>query len=444
MNCTWLKQLIYRQADKKEPNPLLETVDILRNKLTSDYYYNQRCHELFERYSLIYLYKLEFVGIGETIPRLFTMLEDFKHNKEDVLNVILPVFISGYQGEIYNTYIFRLFGRYLYFIDDTNIDLWRYILKNHIEKIQIKELDKYRERRSITYQIDYKKPMINFTEYEENRGKKRLLEMGIQGEFICLHARGNESKQIFFGNEISRETSVRNSDINTYAKACKYMESFNIQSIRMGRYERTECNILNVIDYSNNFYDEFMDFYLLAKCKFTLGCQSGLTNIAAFLGKPILETNVIILYGYEASPFTKFDMCILKKYYSIKDKRYLNLYEMMDMMNRCNEKTSEYQRLGIRVEDNTEEEIFRAVQEMNMRIDGLWIESEEEKEAQKRYDKIREYWRQNHKIVKYRDRAGFKGYQLCPYRVAWSFLKENMYLIDIDDLNKYNYKIECE
>lgn len=448
MDCTWIKQIIHKkeaEEHKIETDPLLKNLDILKSKLSSDYYYQQRCQELFDRYSTINLYTIEFVSIGETIPRLFNVMEDIKDDEEDVLNVLFPIFINGYQGEIYNTYIFRLFGRYLYFIDDTNIDLWRYILTNYREKIQIRQLEKYRGRRNMVFPIEYGKSLVEFTKIEEYQGKRSLQEMGIKNEFICLHAREVGTKQSTFGDEIVRETKVRNACINTYFKACQYMESLGVQSVRMGKYEREKCNIPNVIDYANNFYNEFMDFYLISKCKFMIGCESGLTNMTPFWGKPILQTNTLIIaFGWEGMPYTKYDMYILKKYYLEREKRYLNLYEMMNIMQRCNEMTSNYHRLEVRIENNTEEEIFLAVQEMNMRIDGQWVETEEEKEAQEKYRKIMEYWKKNHNVVKYRKNLGFPlpGYQMCPYKIAWSFLKENLYLVDIDDLDKYNYKME--
>ena len=93
-----------------------------------------------------------------------------------------------------------------------------------------------------------------------------------------------------------------------------------------------------------------MDFYLIANCKFLVGSASGLTSITAFWGRPVLITNLnAFCYGFESLPTTKFDLYIPKKFYSIKDKRYLNLYEMFVISNRCDRYNERFEKEGIQV-----------------------------------------------------------------------------------------------
>jgi len=393
--------------------------------------YEQRWKRLCRKYSKVSVVGIQFVSIGETMPRLFMMIKDLKERDKSTLYIVLPVFFDAYKGGVFNYQIFSLLGRYLYFIKESNIDFWTYIVVKYPQMIDKSEFHKYYARRAEVVKVKAGKPLIPFTESQIREGEQKLKQMGIRGEFICLHARENRVKELGWVDEVAKETSCRDCDINSYEKASLYMESLGYQSVRMGKYENKQCNIPNVIDFANDYYDELMDFYLLSKCKFLLGSNSGLPAVAGFWGCPVLVTNVVnICYGAEAWPDTGLDMYIPKKYWSKRDNRYLNLWEMLDISNDCDIYNSKYQRKKIVLEDNTGEEILNATMEMNEKLDNQWVTSAEEERDRKKYWEIMDAWKRKHSYVLPRRKC--KGYLMVYWQISYTYLRNNRYLLDVD------------
>lgn len=394
--------------------------------------YEKFWRHLRKKYKEIILYGIEFVSIGETIPRLFNLIEDmYKENKKS-LYVVLPTFFDYYSGGIYNQRMFDLFGKKIHFIKDSNIDFWTFSIIFHINDINCRQFDKYASPRLGGIKVSLNKPLLPFSEKEIIEGENKLRNMGVNKEFICLHARESNVKRETFSKGDGYITRCRNCDINSFIDASRYFASINIQSVRLGKYEAKKCDEETVIDYSNLYYDEFMDFYLISRCKFMIGCDSGLSTICGYWGRPILLTNMVsICYGGENFPDTGYVMYIPKKIYSRKEKKYLNLYEMLDIMDECESNIFNYIKKGMVLEDNTREEILEAAIELNIRIDGLWIETEEELEHYNKYWEIMHKWNLEHKEVKQRKQGGFEGYTMFFGRLSYSYLKNNLYMLDL-------------
>lgn len=402
-------------------------------RLKNIFKYEKQWYELNRRFEKIIIHGIQFVSIGETIPRLYNLIEDLNHESENILHVVLPVFFEYYTGGIYNRKIFKIFGKRIYFIKASNVDFWTYVLYFHLDSIFLEEFDKYKSVRLQPVKISVNHLLLPFNKTECRVGEKKLLEMGIKGEFICVHAREAKVKLADFNQRFANESRCRDCCIDTFFKTSYYFHDKNLQSVRMGKYETRKCDETCMIDYANKYHDEFMDFYLLSRCKFLIGCDSGLNIIGGFFGRPVLATNMItICYGGESLPDTGYDMYMPKKFYSKGKRRYLNLYEMLEMMNDCSMNTSNFLINGIKLEDNTQEDILEAAIEINNRIDHKWIETEEERKHYEKYWAIVKKWKYNHKTVKARERGGFSGYTMYFYKVSYSYLKKNLYLLDVD------------
>jgi hypothetical protein len=102
---------------------------------------------------------------------------------------------------------------------------------------------------------------------------------------------------------------------------------------------------------------------------------------------------------------------------------------MLDVMDKGFLYVSNYRREGVRFEDNTEDEILEATKELNAKIDGVWVESDEERKLNDKYWKIMNMWRKDHKSLQiHPDR----DYTMWSVKISYSFLKENQYLLDVD------------
>lgn len=393
--------------------------------------YEKRWRKLRKKYDQIYLYGIEFVSIGETMPRLFNLLEDIDRDDGKVLHVVLPTFFDHYVGGIYNRKIFDIFGKKIYFIKDSNIDFWTYIIYFHMHEVQTEMFDQYVSARLGGIKIRPGKPLLPFSKAEIEYGESKLCEMGVKGEFICLYARESNVKTVDFGKRQGYESRYRNCDISTFYKTGRYFRDRNVQSVRIGKYETQKLIDKDIIDYANMYYDEFMDFYLLSRCKFLVACDGGMTVVCGNWGRPVLLTNAINLcYGWECWPDTGYDMYIPKRFFSRREKRYLNLYEMLDVMNECGIYASNFIKRGIVLEDNTEDEILEASVELEARLKNLWEETEIEKSHYEKYWRILRQWESEHSYVVSRKKSGFAGYTMCFNRLSYNYLKNNLYLLD--------------
>lgn len=423
------------QEDSGNINPYVEKLCIYKDKIINDNYHEKKWKSLQYRYRKINLYGMQFDSVGESMQRLNRMLQDLKEKKLDEreLHVVLPTFSSGYKGGIFNDSLLDVIGQYLYIIDDSNFDFWMYVLNNHIHDINLKTFNRYTISQAGFIYASLGESQISLSESQLLEARKKATAMSLSKDYICIHAREENEKCINYGEEYAVETSVCNCDINTFKKACLYMQQKGIQSVRMGKYEKKACLIPNVIDYANYYYDGLMDFYLLQNCKFMVASNSGLPILATFLGRPYVRVNTIgMISGLESTVFLKESMYIPQKFYSTKENRYLNMYEILDVSDECHFYASRFQKMGIRLIKNTEEEIYEAVAEMNARLDGTWIPSQDEMECMNRYWDIINIWQKRHKYAKERKKYGMPGYSMNMNSICWSYLKNNLYLLEVE------------
>lgn len=415
----------------KDQDLLLQAFGEYRKKIITKKNFESKWEDMKIRYPQINLYKCNFSSIGETVERLFNILDDFGRENDDLtLNLVLPSFYENYHGDLCNRRLLDIFGSRIQFINDENVDFWIYVIKNHIDDINIKEINRYDDKKLGLINVQMGKCKIAFSRDHIIEAERKMSKIGLDRDFVCILAREIRHKEICFNKEKAKEFSAYTCSINAFRKASKYLYDQNMQVVRMGKYENEPCGLENVIDYANDYYDELLDFYLVSKCKFIVD-SSGFGFIAGFWGKPLLAINVYLLnYGYESLPVTGYEMIIPQKLWSERKNRYLNLTEIMDVVNVCDINLSNYEKRGIRFEKNSEDELYKAVVEMNQRLDGVWQESEEEQEAVKKFEQILNAWKEKHDFVWARRKVRWKGYQICPYRICWSYLKENMYLLD--------------
>ena len=69
--------------------------------------------------------------------------------------------------------------------------------------------------------------------------------------------------------------------------------------VRMGDNSSVKSNFYNknYLDYAHSdFNSRLMDIFLISKCKFFVGTQSGILDLAYMFNKPVLTTNMCELF----------------------------------------------------------------------------------------------------------------------------------------------------
>jgi putative glycosyltransferase (TIGR04372 family) len=167
-----------------------------------------------------------------------------------------------------------------------------------------------------------------------------------------------------------------------------------------------------VIDYATHHRSDFGDIYLLAKCKFFLGSNSGLATVPLIFNRPVALTNVIDATG----PATgSRDLTIFKRLWLIEKKRFMTFREVIRWGVWTYGRHKQFAEARIEVIENSADEVLALAQEMNERLDGTWIGKDEDEELQARFRSLLP--------------PGFP-WNGFPGRIGAEFLRENRQLLD--------------
>tara|TARA_B100000579_G_C22849260_1_gene866318 strand:- start:9214 stop:10479 length:1266 start_codon:yes stop_codon:yes gene_type:complete len=171
---------------------------------------------------------------------------------------------------------------------------------------------------------------------------------------VLLHVRDEE-----YRNDKNRR-SYRNSNINSYIESIKHLINQNYFVIRVGRSPSKEISFKdkNFFDYSrSNIQEDILDIFLIKNCKYFVGTQSGIFDMAQLFNKPILVTNMVELYC--SYPLKINDRGIFKKIYH--HGKQLDIVDYLKYDFNYHNPTNHIEDLSF--EDNSEEEIFYSLNE---------------------------------------------------------------------------------
>jgi putative glycosyltransferase (TIGR04372 family) len=225
---------------------------------------------------------------------------------------------------------------------------------------------------------------LNLEQYTRGNTIRKVLEIPEDGWFVCLHVRD----QGFFGTD---SQNYRNSSISNYIPAIRYITERGGYVVRMGDSNVTALPPLDhVIDYALSKYrSELMDIYLISQCRFFIGSDSGVYDIALLFQKPICSVNTTeFAAAFACLPHHVF---LPKHLYSIEKRRILSLSEMItsDLYPFAFNDLSKY----IFIE-NTPEEILETTKEYLLFVETNKFSSSAEKQEQ-----VRSMRRQQHQYL---------------------------------------------
>lgn len=235
------------------------------------------------------------------------------------------------------------------------------------------------------------KTHLSFTEEEERFGREELLKLGIRDDdfFVCIAARDKAYLDTVFSHH-SREHwnyhDYRDCSIQNYLSAANYLTEKSYYVIRMGAAVKDFLKTKNpkIIDYAaNGKRTDFLDIYLGAKCKFFLSASFGITGVPLIFRRPIAYVNQIPLEGVWT--WNKNYISIFKKLWLRKEKRFMTFKEIIESGAGRFLFFQQYERLGVDIVDNISEEIEALVVEMDERLNGTWITTDEDECLQERF-----------------------------------------------------------
>lgn len=263
------------------------------------------------------------------------------------------------------------------------------------------------------------KTHIRLTADEEAAGARKLAEMGIPegGSFVCFHARDSAYLEKEYPGRDWRYHDFRDASVETFLPAADEMTRRGYFAIRLGAVVKEPLSTGNpmIIDYSNRYRSDFLDIYLLAKCRFLIGTNTGISDTADTFRKPVVKTNMTQFFA-EIPLCGAKDIFTPKKFWLKAEKRFIAFRELIGMDLWIVKRTVQYEKCGLEVIENSPEEILDASVEMEERLNGTWQTTEEDEELQSRFWKI------------FTGLGLLKGPPVS--RISSGFLRQNRYLLD--------------
>lgn len=232
------------------------------------------------------------------------------------------------------------------------------------------------------WQTQSKPPLLTLSPSDCERGWNCLQDLGVPKNawFVCLHVREDGFR---------REGLIthRSADIDTYSAAIKSIVARGGWVIRMGDPTMKPLPPMKqAIDYARtDAKSDWMDVFLCTSCRFFLGSASGLACLPLVFGVPSAITNTWPLSGRPAS---NQDLFIPKLAWSEVENRYLTFEEALAPRFFFNLNSKLLYSWGIKVVDNTPEEINELVLEMLDRLEGKCQYTAEEEVLQQQFNSL--------------------------------------------------------
>ena len=232
---------------------------------------------------------------------------------------------------------------------------------------------------------------LKFLSEEEMQGEACLRSLGIpDGEpFVCLNVRDSSYLDKTLPWREWGYHDIRDCNIQNYILAAEELVARGYYVVRMGAVVKEAMNVSHpmIIDYAaNGMRSDFMDIYLCAKCVFFVSNSTGIDAVPWALRQPIVYVDIVPA-GEMSTTSSKF-IAITKKHWLQSEKRYMTFREIFDSGTGKKDKAKFYETNGIELMESSPEEIAAVVMEMEERLKGTWVETEEDDKLQCRFWKL--------------------------------------------------------
>ena len=238
-------------------------------------------------------------------------------------------------------------------------------------------------------------PTLAFTDTEKQKGselQKRFLSDPAKS-FVCIALPEKSYYELKLEKEhpVSKSTDLYSTfpSWNSYFPCIKSLNDVGLDVIRMGQSvdNAIDLSSCEIIDYASTSRSEFGDIWLLANCKFVIaGGSTGIFWPVSALNKPVLLTDS---YGIFNTSYGQQDLKTPQLAWSRSEKRIMPFSWMIAQGEGWGHKKSLIDG-DIEIIKNTAEEICEVVLEMDQRLNGTWIETDEDVELQNRLKKLQE------------------------------------------------------
>ncbi len=210
----------------------------------------------------------------------------------------------------------------------------------------------------------------------------KLIKKILKKKFILFSTRDSSYKKYTMKNRDSSYHSYRNESLFDYENSLSRFHNKEMNIVRMGSIVEKKISNRKIIDYSNlNCRNENNDLLLVKNCFFYVGTGSGPDTLAINYQKPIVYVN----WPHLPYLFTFKDnvVVIFKKIFDNDSKKFISFKQLLDKNFTKKAvpkipvgvyfKTEQYRSSNLTVFSNSYKEIYYAVKEMKLYLEGKYI-----------------------------------------------------------------------
>jgi putative glycosyltransferase (TIGR04372 family) len=324
--------------------------------------------------------EIDLSRIGHSLN--YELLSLYKNKKKK------EIYIWFMSKKICNWHLYKMFKRNLFFFENLNIifdttqffsDRYFYFLKKLIY-----EVDLYDYKNN----LEKKKIKISLTNKEIIYGNQLLKKIGIHKntKIVCLNVRDPAYLKKNFKNKNFSYQNYRDANIKNFVLPIKNLLKKGYFVIRMGKNVSNRTNIKhkNFLDYPFcKFQSDFMDLFLIYKCNFFIGSNTGLDCIAQLFRKPLISVNMLpisLFYLYKKK-------ILIAPKILIKNKKKLKLSEIFnEEVHNCHTSES-YKKRNITCKELNSKEINKIISEFINLEKNSWKLSKKDQKLQNKFRK---------------------------------------------------------
>jgi putative glycosyltransferase (TIGR04372 family) len=230
-------------------------------------------------------------------------------------------------------------------------------------------------------------PHFRFTDAEIAQGEAFLAEIGAaKRPIVCLFNRDSaylswSQKGVDFSYHDYRDSSIGN-----YLPAARELVRSGYFVIRMGAaVQETIADEENIVDYASGHRTDFLDLYIASRCTFSVGTSTGLSDLGRIFRRPTASANVCPFLTMQLYSADWRELFIPKLYRWKNSRRIVTMTEMFQNGSHNFGHAEQFEEAGILLEENQPEDIVELAREMRDRIEGNWIDSEEDQTLQDQF-----------------------------------------------------------
>ena len=289
----------------------------------------------------------------------------------------------------------KMYGRVLPFLDDDS-PFFRGIIRYTLPILRITRCH-LPNKQPDRYEISAKQNTVIFfseTELAIGLSLNNKILKSAEKDFICIGL----PERIYYESKSMNEHPVPDAEYfysgmpawQNYLPCAQTLIDSGYEVLRMGQIVKDslpDFEKSKIIDYASKFRTEFGDIWFLANCKFVIsGGGTGFYWISTAFDVPVLITDK---YEIINTTHTPRDMFIPVLAWSRSEKKLMPFSWMITQGEGWAHKKllvdSDFE-----IVKNTSEEITEVALEMDRRLNGTWIETDEDSELQARFKKLRD------------------------------------------------------